>query len=414
MCPSWFRKILPDRKGNIAILTALTLPIFVGGLGLGSEVGYWYMTQRMIQNAADVAAYNGAVSLRSEKALGPIQAAAQSAAANAGFKAGSGTITTNWPAVGGSYSGDIQAVEVTATENLPRMFTALFLEGTVPVSARAVARVDDAGEVCILALDPLISGAVTITGSSIVTLDGCNVHSNSVAADAVDVSGAATAAMPCVSAVGEVAASAGLTLTGCKAAIEHAAVRPDPFADLPDPLTTAPCEAENNYAGKPDAEYTLNPGRYCGGLSMKRIMTLNPGIYVIDGGDLSIVSGAQVAGTGITFFLTNGAKLSIAGTASVTVSAPTSGTYAGVLAYVDRDDPDANHIVNGNSSTVLNGAIYAPSAEVRFAGSNSTGGGCTQIVAKTVQITGDSGLGANCSGLGYTDILAEQLVMLVE
>ena len=32
-------------------------PAFVGGLGLGAEVGYWYFGQRKVQNSADVAAY---------------------------------------------------------------------------------------------------------------------------------------------------------------------------------------------------------------------------------------------------------------------------------------------------------------------------------------------------------------------
>ena len=31
-----------DNKGNIAVMASLTMPIIVGGAGLGVETGYWY------------------------------------------------------------------------------------------------------------------------------------------------------------------------------------------------------------------------------------------------------------------------------------------------------------------------------------------------------------------------------------
>ena len=58
------RRFGEDRSGTILIMAALLLPIFVGALGLGAEVSFWYFTQRKIQNSADVAAYAGAVKLR--------------------------------------------------------------------------------------------------------------------------------------------------------------------------------------------------------------------------------------------------------------------------------------------------------------------------------------------------------------
>ena len=34
-----------DNKGNIAVMAALTMPVIVGGAGLGVETGYWYYEQ---------------------------------------------------------------------------------------------------------------------------------------------------------------------------------------------------------------------------------------------------------------------------------------------------------------------------------------------------------------------------------
>ena len=42
-----------DRRGAVAILFALSMPMLIGGLGLGFEVSNWYMKQRNMQNAAD-------------------------------------------------------------------------------------------------------------------------------------------------------------------------------------------------------------------------------------------------------------------------------------------------------------------------------------------------------------------------
>ena len=58
------QELWSDRTGAAAVVMAVTLPVFVGGLGMGAEVGYWYFGQRKVQNSADVAAYAGAVALR--------------------------------------------------------------------------------------------------------------------------------------------------------------------------------------------------------------------------------------------------------------------------------------------------------------------------------------------------------------
>ena len=51
------RAILSDTRGGAALVMALAMPIFAGGLGFGAEAGLWYFNQRKLQNAADIAAY---------------------------------------------------------------------------------------------------------------------------------------------------------------------------------------------------------------------------------------------------------------------------------------------------------------------------------------------------------------------
>lgn len=408
------KSFLADRTGSTAITIAILMPLIVGGFGLGVEVSMWYFTQRKLQNAADVAAYAGAVQLRKEKNLAAIDGAAELAALKTGFKASIGSITTQWPAVSGAYAGNPNAVEIAVAENVPRSFSSIFGSDAVAMSGRAVALLQQGAETCILALDPGASGAVTVTGAADAVLDGCNLHSNSLADDSLIVSGSAQVKTPCVSAVGTVSADSGLAMDTCNSPIEHADPIDDPYAGVPEPSTSGTCEPQNVFAGAAGSSYTISAGRYCGGLTMKRNVTMNPGVYVVDGGDLRIDSTALVTGVGVTFFLTNGGRVVVNGDADVRLSAPTSGTYSGMMIFVDRDDPYATHTINGSATSYFEGSIYAPSGQVRLAGGNTISARCTQIVAATVEITGSSGLGSDCTGKGVTSIMTEQLVMLVE
>jgi hypothetical protein len=397
----------------VAVTAAVAMPVIVGGFGLGAEVGWWYFNQRKVQSAADMAAYAGAVALRSGKSSSEILEAAGDAADKSGFVADRGELTASAPPTEGAYTGDARAVEATVEEALPRMFTALFADGPVQVAGRAVARITDGQQTCILALDQQASGAVTFIGSTSAILIGCNVHSNSLADDSVIVAGSATVQTPCLSAAGMVSVTDGLSLDDCVAPYEHADQAADPYADLAVPDTALPETTPNVFGGGAGSTYNITPGRYRG-MDIRRNVNMAPGVYVIDGGTLKVNSTATVRGTGVTFFLTNGATLDMEGGADVTLSAPTSGAYSGVLAYVDRSSPYNVHKVNGNSSSTVNGAIYAASGKVQMNGTSTFGGGCTQIVALQIEFSGNAGIGVDCTGAGVRDIRSSRLVLLVE
>jgi len=408
------RRLFRDNSGAAAVVMALTLPVVVGGMGLGTEVGYWYFNQRKVQNAADMAAYAGAVELRAGSSRESIETAAASAAEEIGYKADIGTIVLNTPPSSGSFAGDPEAVEVTIQENMPRWFTAIFSDGTVNVSGRAVAEISEGQQTCVLALDESEAGAVTFIGSTSAILIGCNVHSNSLSNSSVSVTGNAIVQTPCVSASGMVSVSASLSLSDCVAPYEHADQASDPYADLPVPNLTQPYTTPNTFGGGAGATYSVAPGRYQG-MDIRRTVNMAPGVYVIDGGTLSVNSTATINGAGVSFFLTNGATVSMNGGASVDLSAPTAGPYAGVLMFMDRAENSSNiHTVNGNSSSQVNGAIYSANGQIRMNGTSSFGGGCTQIVARLIEFSGNAGLGVDCTGSGVRDIRSSRLVRIVE
>ena len=65
-----------DRSGAVAVMAALLFPVLVGGMALGAEAGYWYLSQRKLQQASDLAAYAAAVQLRSGRSESEMTAAA--------------------------------------------------------------------------------------------------------------------------------------------------------------------------------------------------------------------------------------------------------------------------------------------------------------------------------------------------
>ncbi|WP_184872194.1 pilus assembly protein TadG-related protein [Mesorhizobium sangaii] len=393
--------ICRDQNANVATLFALTLPIVVGAAGFGVETSYWYYNSLRLQATADAAAYAGALEQISGSDKPTIVAAATQSAASNGL--GSGTIVVNTPPASGPNTAN-KAVEVIVNQNLDRMFTSLFTQGKVPEQARAVALITNASKACVLALDPSASKAALFSGNTSVKLTGCSVMANSIASDALKLQGSATLKADCVISAGGVDLSNPVT-TICPAPITQALPAADPFAGLPSPAASNPCQNDN--------QATLSAGTYCSGMTLKGNVTLSPGVYVVQG-NLKINANAAIIGSGVTIFMSGSSTVSINGNASVQLSAPASGTYSGVLFYGDRTGNSASSTFNGTADSLLTGAIYFPKQQVSYLGNFSGISGCTQVVANTIQWSGNSNINQDCSSLGMRNIPATQSVRLVE
>src|SRR4029079_12403955 len=137
------------------------------------------------------------------------------------------------------------------------------------------------------------------------------------------------------------------------------------------------------------------------------------GVYVVQGA-LKVNANAVVAGSGVTIFMAGSNSYIMNGNATVTLSAPTSGAYSGVLFYGDRTGTAAQSTFNGTATSLLTGAIYFPRQQVNYLGNFSGTGGCTQVVADTIQWSGSTTIKQDCTSLGMKDIPATQSVRLVE
>ena len=394
-----------NRSGNVAVVFAITLPILLGAAGLGVETSYWYYRSLQLQSAADAAAYTGGLEKLAGSQTSVIEAAAADTATSNGFETSSGTVTVHTPPTTGP-NISAHAVEVVLRQTVERYFTSIFSSAPVVLSARAVAKSSTVSKACMLALDTVASKAALFSGSSNLTLTACAVMSNSTAADSIKVQGSAKLTVSCLMSAGGMDLAGGTVSTTCSTPISQTQPALDPFIDLPVPPVTNPCRSTKGA--------TLQPGTYCSGLSLSGTVNLSAGVYVIDSGDLKINANANVTGANVTIYMRCGSRISINGTATVQLSAPTTGSYAGVLFYGDRTCVGGSNTFNGTATSLLTGAIYFAKQDVNYLGNFSGSGGCSQVVAGTIQWSGNTSIKQDCTSLGMRDIPANLTVQLVE
>ncbi len=147
---------------------------------------------------------------------------------------------------------------------------------------------------------------------------------------------------------------------------------------------------------------------YCGGINVgNRTYTLTTGTYILVGGGLTTQStNSTLIGNGVTIYNTFGATtnegtftyspIRLSGNSSVTLTAPNTGTYAGILIFEDRSAPASYDTYGGGSTAVYQGVIYALHAAVTMYG-NSSNAQYTMLVADTISLVGATSLNSNYS-----------------
>ncbi|WP_245288304.1 TadE/TadG family type IV pilus assembly protein [Bradyrhizobium sp. Ec3.3] len=410
--PGILRRFIQDQSGSYVIISALLMPVLVGAAGLGTEVGWWYYKHKNMQSAAD----SGAVSAAT--AGSNLAAEANAVTAAYGYTNGLNnvTISVSQPPTTGSYVANTQAVEVVVSQSQPRLLSALFGSDPVLITARSVA-MPNSGAGCVLALDSTASPAVNVSGSNQLNLIKCNLYSNSSASPSLNVSGSGTVAANQVSVSGDISGASSITATnGIRT---HARPTADPYSSVYPPAKPSCSNGKItiNANGKTNS---LSPGCYSGNITVNAGATLDldPGIYYLDGANLSVAGNATLTGTGVTLVFTgsgsNWGTASLGSNAIINLTAPTSGSTQGIVMYGDRNMPVGTTFnLTGGATQIFNGAIYLPKANLSFSGGSGTSTSCTKIIADTITFTGTSNVQVNCSGLGTANI-GVQTAQLVE
>lgn len=407
--PGLMTELARDGSGAVAVMWALLTPAVFGFVGLGVEAGMWYMDVRDLQSMADAGAYAGAYEI-ARGTTDDAEAEAERATVTNGY---TGTDMTRAVNVGAD------TVEVVITKTATRLLTSMFLSTDPVITARATAKAEANADdnACILSLDPTASSATRVGGNVTLNMQGCSVVSNSMADDAVDVFGSADVTAQSVAAVGKVNADSDHVTGAIRSGILPLA---DPFASLAEPAVPAgACDADHtDVTVKPSATTTLTPGKYCGDMSLKGTVSLDPGIYYIDGGSLTINSQAVITGSEVTIFLSGSpaSTLTVNGGATVILSPPTSGATQGMTFWQTSSASTGGvNNVNGGATMNITGIVYFPNQEISFSGGDAANAPCTRVVARIVSFSGNADMdNANCVAAGVPDIPLPASVTLIE
>lgn len=398
-------RFIRNQSGNALILTTLSLPVMIGAGGLATDSIQWTLWKRQIQRQADSAALAGAYA---KAQGGNVTTSANTEINRHSFVTLSGSPTIENAPTTGAYAGNTNAVRVVLSTSQTLPFSSLFLSSPPVIRAEATAAAVTSGNYCVISLESTSSAGITMQGNASVNL-GCGIATNSKAANAVVAGGSSSISATPVAAVGGLQSSSnyasGTTLQ------PYSITQPDPFAALPTPTVPSPCNAKLNVSPTETMSVT-NSGTACyRGMDLKGTVHFAPGIYYIDGSSFSAGSQAVITGTGVTFILTSNtaasnpssiATLDINGGANIQLTATTAGIYAGVLFYQDRRAQDSGtNTINGNASSMLQGAIYMPSQAASFSGDSGMTTQCVQIVTRRVTFIGNNNIVNNCpSGSG--------------
>ena len=225
-------------------------------------------------------------------------------------------------------------------------------------------------------LSATASGALSLSGTTVLSTPG-TVYVNSSSSQAVTLSGSSKITAGGVRIVG------GYTTSGTST------VSPKPvtnIAPIADPLAGLAVPAAGTSLGSVNlggsSTLTINPGVYTSiSVSGAAVLTMNPGVYEIAGGGVTFTTGAVVKGSGVTIynagasFPSAGEKfgaITFSGSASVQLTAPTTGPYAGILIFQSRDNTQTISLTN-SATLAPNAVIYAAAGALALSGSTTIG-----------------------------------------
>jgi Flp pilus assembly protein TadG len=405
------RRLLGDESGQTVLFVAFFLGLVaVGFIAVALDVGVLFRAKRMAQSAAQAAAVAAAEQLGANDSSNE-QAVANAMAKLNGFDTtlatNPATVTLTTPNTG-NFTGSY--VQATVSMPIKTYFLGAFSSsmGTVPVSATAIAGGGVTSQTCVC-----VSNNFTLSGGSTLNANACGVFSSSSASGSISISGGAT--LDAISLAGDSTGwYPGITGSGDTINVPVADIVQGVNSTCTATTPAAPSFVPANCLNDPGTGW-LAPGSYpawgpsssSGTICYKSLTvgangrttdTLNPGIYVIYGGELHFTGNPNLGGNGVFIYLTNGASLVMDGGVNVNLvsggatekgggTAPSLGSYNGLLIYQDPSDSSAM-TYTGGSSSFINGGIIAPASFLTIDGGSAATNLQGGISVKSLTITG--------------------------
>jgi hypothetical protein len=352
------------QRGQSLVLAAILITVLIGFTGLVVDGGEASAEQEAVRGAADAAALAGVYSLGKGSTTVAATIYAGQLLTAATLPAADLLITyLDAGAAPTAVAASVHTVRAVVTDDHQTFFLGALGIATIRLTATAEAVTSVGGAascaICLMGpggttLDAANGGTLTITGGSVVV--------DSTAAIAIGLAANASLSAPSttIATGGSYRLGAGATIT--PSPVSGSAVS-DPFPSLPAPVVAGAAGAYTAPAGAS----ALAPGVYSTiAVPAGATLTLNPGTFVITT-RLSI-TGGTVTGSGVTLYMAcatyptacavggSGGSVSMT-SGSLTLSPPTSGTYAGLTLFADRANLASSTF--SQSTVSVSGTWYA-------------------------------------------------------
>ena len=412
----------PEQEGIACIWVVLTILVIIGVVGLSIDMGHLAVVGQQLQIGADAAALAGAQHVRTDIV------AARAAAVNLGLanwaagspielmsndvNAADGDIVVGrFDSDTGTFDPDataLNAVKVVARRTdtslggpVSLLFGPAFGVDTANMARSAIAMIGGGTGSGLIVLADGEECALEVWGSVEVDVDNGAVQVNSTDDCASCFQGTMSILADEINSVGGICTTGVPTLPPeLNTPVDPV---PDPLAFLPEPTWDAANDL-GTVAVTGGENVTCLPGYYSGGISINNgTMTLEPGIYILDGVGLEVTGSADFFAEGVMIFITGTGHLDLAGGGVVRMtppdpelySYPDVDTYEGVTIFQARDNTNPSRII-GTTLMDLQGTYYFPSNHVA-AGGNATKLG-NQLVVYTLDLFGNGRLTINYDG----------------
>ena len=372
------------QKGTSVVIVAIVLPVLLAGLGLVIDNGQAFDMRRRLQKAADAGAIAASHELRRGNTHGFRKVVIENVTRN-GFSTPETLVQIFNPPKTGKRAGDPDFVEVELRHEAPLYFMKAFYDSRVMVEARAIGGILPT-QLCMLALNKTASPGLLVAGNAYVDVSKCGVQVDSSASQAARTNGGATMKAATIDVVGQYTGF-GFSPTP---RVEQPYIE-DPLVSLPAPSIGKCLSAKGR---KVKGMATLSPGTYCGGIDVGAgaTATLNPGVYVLKGGGLTVHGGGTIKGDEVMFYNTTGsyAPINFGGGSLALLTAPTDGTYKGILFFTDRAVSGGKaNLFTASALSRFTGTLYFPTTPLTFIGSTELLVQEMLIIADTIEFQGN-------------------------
>ncbi len=373
------KSVLTCRKGNFAITGSIAIMAMFGAVGLALTYTSALLQKTEMQNMLDASVLAGTAlgnSATEKKRLATAYAVAGDDPLLFGSNA---DIDISIRSDGTRFLTNGASVIGTSTTHMPIPMAGLIGQDflTITVTAKAEKRSSD--PVCILALNPTDADSIKIFGNATLRAPNCAAMANSTSKEAIRQYGGKSLARTLI--------------TGVTGSYSGANIEPKPIADvepMDDPYIDVPLPKPGdcmNVAAKLSKKaFVLEPGTYCGGISISpgASVSLKPGIYIIKDGQLSIGAGSTLTGQDVLLaFIGSDSFLYSNSNSVIDLTSPRSGFYKNIQFMSDRElgasRKGGEQATLSSSTLTYDGVMYLPEQDIWIKGGS-------QIFAKSASM----------------------------